>query len=712
MRKIWVLLFAGLLLLTASLATAQIIDTEEEDIRADEGLVISKDTTWNGDMDMATNITVKSGSSLTIQDSIITFQVNNTPYFSFIVEEGATLKVTNSHITAPVPYLSYILYCRGTVTLKDSTFDHLGSQMEGNMNVGGIVIESDTTSIDGCTIYFGNVGISVLNTETTINNSRINDTYMAVYTEQADVTIQGCDFENNIYGIYAGGGTITTDKTDFNNCFQGVSGYGINATIKNSVFDDNQIAILLIASLSNTIDSCEFLNNSNAIAISESNSNITNNLVIGGTDGIAIEEGTASISNNIIKGQSVEVTWDTDCTGCTEPKVTGFGSAVRLLDSKGEIKSNEIHHAGVGIYLDSSSPLVQGNNIHNNTEPSAYNASPFIHPDIIATTSTSLPMGVGIFVRWVSDEVPIIMENTISDNENVGVLAVYTKATIDNNIIENNGAFGIQALGVELDKWSDNTLNNPRNYGYSTLISMLITHPYVETDIYPVSITHVDVSVKNQESDTIYEGSTQTTNHMSVFLVSYYTSSPTAKDYRTYNLSFDRGGTVAYETITTTSDEYQNLNVTLPLYRPDLTIENLEVIDAYQEEKATLKVKLKNSGDKKATNLTVQFSWTKDGESKVIATTDIVELDVNEERTVTAYWTPETTGDYEVLVKVDPDRNIQEVYENNNYVEKTVNVEEKSYTWLMIVILLSILVILVLLILYNYLKFKMDGGKP
>jgi len=105
---------------------------------------------------------------------------------------------------------------------------------------------------------------------------------------------------------------------------------------------------------------------------------------------------------------------------------------------------------------------------------------------------------------------------------------------------------------------------------------------------------------------------------------------------------------------------------------PDLTITQLTTKDLYYQTNGTITVTIKNIGYKEINepfNLTLNISGN-------IQTKTINNLSINEEKTLTFYYKPNTTGKITITAIVDSTNNIDEINKSNNIITKEINVIE------------------------------------
>ncbi|GEM_PF-1479537 len=123
------------------------------------------------------------------------------------------------------------------------------------------------------------------------------------------------------------------------------------------------------------------------------------------------------------------------------------------------------------------------------------------------------------------------------------------------------------------------------------------------------------------------------------------------------------------------TDEYNNEKAEegyAEIPKPDLTITQLSINDLYYQTNGTITLTIKNIGYKEINepfNLTLNINGD-------IQTKTIDNLSINEEKTLTFYYKPNTTGKLKITAIVDSLNKIDEMNESNNVKTKEINIIE------------------------------------
>jgi len=695
-------------------------------------------------LEVGRNITVKEGATMTIKDSTLVFVLNATDsYYKFIIEEGGTLVVKNSVIRASVEYLSFIMQCRGKVTIHDSTISHLASMPGGEVHLGGIMVMSNETDIQRTNIYYGNIGVSLINChQITFKDNIINDTYIALSSDGSEVTITDNEILRTSYGFYDLDSDNVYEDNHLYLASEPVYSFYSRPRITGNTINGSEVGIVIISCNNVTIDNNTLLNNGKAMQIVDTtDSVIRDNEVVGGIEGIKLDYSDVDVISNNIYDQDAYVIEVTDCSGCSKPQVQGMGSCIYLSMSDCLIEDNTLNNSNIGVYSYFSSPLIRNNLIHNMTDPvycwrigdspnigntqsvfQRYCNSTTCRVDenIIIYEAIGLLAGFGLSFKGWSETDPVVENNRITDNENDGVFLWYSQPSFQDNIIADNGGFGIHALGNDITSSTGDTLSGNREaFGFSLFKTFRFNDPYSSM------VPYTEVTIKDLTSETAHTLFTDELSSFSAILLSYTASEHRTPDQATgvhsYELTYNSGGTGDNSTYIAEPTDEQYTTLTIPLYRPDIVVDDVWVKGAYKGEQVKITAFIQNDGDIVAENVSLNFYYTYQdesqySESKVIKKYNIKSLGEGKTEEVVIYWTPEETGNYTIIVEADPDRNIREISEHNNEVIGQITVEEKASvpTWLILSLLFGILVIVIIIFigLYFVKKKGLDVKAP
>ena len=116
----------------------------------------------------------------------------------------------------------------------------------------------------------------------------------------------------------------------------------------------------------------------------------------------------------------------------------------------------------------------------------------------------------------------------------------------------------------------------------------------------------------------------------------------------------------------------------LPLMLPDITPENLTIASfdgmAYTNVTNEIEVRIRNDGLVNASNFTSLFKVN----DEIMDEIKIESLNRTQNKSISFYWTPNTTGVYSLTVELDPENNISESNETNNNITLNVTVRAVS----------------------------------
>ncbi|UCF07168.1 MAG: right-handed parallel beta-helix repeat-containing protein, partial [Thermoplasmata archaeon] len=149
-------------------------------VKKEEDIVKSNmELTVNG------NLIVKRGGKLTLDQVILKMNSTKNGEYSIVVEEGGTLMITDSEITAANPLFRYKFLVFGSMIMQDSQVNCLwGSKDEGSKGKGGIQIHSDDVVISGSTISNSQTsGIYISKAAPSITHNEIFDCEYGIFSE-------------------------------------------------------------------------------------------------------------------------------------------------------------------------------------------------------------------------------------------------------------------------------------------------------------------------------------------------------------------------------------------------------------------------------------------------------------------------------------------------------------------------------------------------
>jgi len=653
------------------------------------------------DIECTRDIHIGPGSSLTLTKSTLTFHPNGTKPFYFVnVSKGGSLVIEGSTLTTSVGYLAFMILCEGNLTITGSTISQMTSYEFDSDYVGGIIITSDGAKIEDTQIFNSNVGISFLGcNDTVLTDNTINSTYVSIFSKGSSVKIDKNTMSESIYGIYDLGSNNDYSGNEIQNVGEAIHLEGSSSAVHDNDIHDNDYGIYCYRSDNVSISNNRFTNDNTGIHSLDGSVIIDQNTFNGGKDAVSLLSTTANVTNNEISDQRLFVTESVDCSGCTKPEIVGNGAGILLLHSEARVEHNVIRGCSVGVCSEYSTGSVLDNIIENMTSSGSSDFCSFINKDLISADPMAQMAGTGVIMLGQTTEQPVLMSNHITDNDNDGIFLSDASVVIKDNVISGNGGYGIHTLDCDVTAALNNTLiNNEEGYAHSIYVS------FRTMDIYGDIQPYADVEIHDGSGDLIYSGDTQNLGSLSLIFLSYTSNAPVASSAVTtvkqYNISFAKGGAVKYLPFIALPDQQRSLSVEIPMLRSDLGVSRIAIDkEVIVGDEVEIKATVKNTGDTKATNVTVLFIWESDGESRVIAKKTIAEINAGQSKSMSVLWSPQTTAEYSITVELDPENDVKEISDGNN--ERTVKTTVISNTHLWVTLSLQFFfLLLIFLIVY------------
>jgi hypothetical protein len=392
----------------------------------------------------------------------------------------------------------------------------------------------------------------------------------------------------------------------------------------------------------------------------------------------------ADVIGNEISGMRLVVTESVDCSGCTKPEVMGKGAGIYLFHCESIIQGNNISDCNIGIYSEISSGSINDNRIYGMSNEGCGGFCAYLNEDVVSSDSLAQMTGTGIVASGQTPSGLQVTGNEMTGNDNDGLFISDSKVILKDNIISDNAGYGIHTLDCQVYEAANNTLiNNLAGYAYSIYVS------FRTKDIYGDILPYANVEIIDDAGDKVYTASSKDMAFLSVILLSYVGDAPIAtsaiSSFKEYNFTFSKSGVVYHYSYTASPQQAGAHNISIPLLRSDLTVVNLKLDrTVVLGDEVEIKATIKNSGDAKATNVTVLFIWSLDGESRVIGSKTIPELDAGKSRSVSVLWAPQTKGDFSISVESDPDNEVKEISDGNNERRASTTVEADTGLWVML----------------------------
>ncbi len=303
------------------------------------------------DINLAANIVVKSGATLTLAASET---LNLSGYGKITVESGGSLVINNNYTF------------QGTNTGNAII-------VNGNLQIGtGVTFTANTGN------EFG--GLVLNNNSLTLNINSCNFTRAKITGNSQNLTINSCNFNNSTVEYSYGSVSLSNVNFDYSNVYFTQGNNFAVVSIVNSTFDNYSGNAIYIGSYSDfTIEECTVQNNGgDGIYIYESNTNSGlikyNTILNNGLSGIKLYNSKADIIENyeISENQHGVI-----CLGTSVSSILGNENA-SVSDELQQIRDNtanqiysssnsfpdDIHYNNI-YYYDYTEPLIY----HNNSTP-------------------------------------------------------------------------------------------------------------------------------------------------------------------------------------------------------------------------------------------------------------------------------------------------------------------------------------------------------
>ncbi|MEE9151685.1 MAG: right-handed parallel beta-helix repeat-containing protein [Thermoplasmata archaeon] len=271
-----------------------------------------------------------------------------------------------------------------------------------------------------------------------------------------------------------------------------------------------------------------------------------------------------------------------------------------------------------------------------------------------------------------------IQNSTFSGNLGDGIEGYYSEANLKNNIFDDNSDYGIQWRYTSLEVDGTNTF--PQNNGLGRIIqewevNVEITDSYGD-EVFQASIefegngtTYTTTSIVGIAKEAIaeYEMANDGSHidHNPYTITAKKTAPWDGIEYSNSTVMDIRGNTL--------------INMSIPLEKPDLKVESIDFSETPKVgSEVKIKVKISNIGDALANNVSIIITQKNSfGKTNVIKKTTF-SIYSDEEKVVSIDWIPEQEGEAVIKVVVDNTKNVNEKDEENNEIEKIVNVQEKD----------------------------------
>jgi hypothetical protein len=423
---------------------------------------------------------------------------------------------------------------------------------------------------------------------------------------------------------------------------------------------------ILIMSDSVVVENSTIKNNYNGIVIAISSPVIRDNVIKDNLQyGIFLINGSAQIINNVISFNPL---------------------GVHSLFSDFWLINNSILDNGDGGRILYSTIFMDGGNISSNDRN-----------DCSIGTCSSSESGKGmyiedseIFMSWVeisgnSDDGLVaynsnfhVQNSTFSENLGNGITGYYSGANLTNNFFKGNSNYGIQWMYTPLEVDETNAFTQNNGMGRIILEWDVVVNVI---DSYGDRVSQANIEFKG--NGTSYTA----TSIMGVarMIISEYEIANDGSyiDHNPYTLIVRKMAPwddIEYSNSTLIEiRENVEIDMIIPLKKPDLKVESITFPDKPKvENKVRIKVKISNIGDAAANNISVIVTQKDSlGKTSIVNKTTL-SINSKDEKELSIAWIPEQEGETLIKAVVDNTKNIDEIDEENNEFEITVEVHEKD----------------------------------
>ena len=464
-----------------------------------------------------------------------------------------------------------------------------------------------------------------------------------------DASLINSDNANNFMFYVRDRGVLLMKNSELNDC-------GFNDMNKGLTIESDDVIIE-----SNVIEG-----NYVGIFLNGSNARINNNEISNNDDyGIYLEMSDGIINNNTISNNVNDgIFADSDSSRIIFNQIDNNQNGIFLLFSQNEIQGNSINANVNGIIFDNSIVNAINNQIFGNT-----------NFGINCTTSTGLIYGTTINGN-TNDEVQlydcidIILDYCdIFDTSGNGIYFVMSEGFVTNSTIDTNIGADFY-LSQDSHPFAVNTTFNDNQVTFEDTLSNLSVGWYlnvrvVHGDNSPIS--GVNVKVEDNNTVEIISDYTKGDGWVKwIKCIEYIEDQTTIQTFTPHNIS----ATYKDETLNATANMTENREVILNLTEIELIIKSLGILNYVMLDGSptTIEAVIANTGNKNVSNINLSFWYKKDDTEFLIEELTILdELGKDDEKYLSIEWDATgMLGNYQIILKLDPEDSINETNEENN----------------------------------------------
>ncbi len=685
------------LLLLVAIATAGVMGVVGEVI--DEDLTIDTPVDWtDGEYTVSANITVVGGGLLNITDATITFvSPEDAPIGLHIAPEGELLMTGVTFQASEHPFIFNSL---GTTTIVSTHLSGLYSVVEetGIVGlVGGIVAEGgdltleDVTidsegvamslfgsnfSIDGLIVTGGSFGIMAINSEGTMTDVEISGTGMAFALQGATVDMVGVETSDVNWTLWAMTSNITISDMVSLSTGDHVSLENCTTVITDSEFKGGEVGALAILGYLEVVR-CQFHNLSTGVELIYAEGKVVDVLVESPYDvGIVLNFVGYSAETPRFEFDNVTI-------------ARGTEAAIDIEGSELVLSNLTIEGCGNGVDISASAVTLRDALITGSTQCRPFGCSYTATGTGIALTGIALETAsIDMFnVTIDGSNGPALSSyfgliNATSSsfiNGNVsGLVMVYSAVNLHSSAVRDNAFWGIESLGYDIDPEELDTIwgNGLADLRMNMTINVKVF------DDQGMWLSHADVTATSG-SWTVGPYTTGFGGSSPTFELPLYEWTDGTEGFSFNPWTF----TVVYGEFQNATDVdlvlgLQQIDLIVNVPRADMVIEGIKASNTLAlDEVATLRATVANNGNYTLEAAVLTFYYRDDhGFQRVIGETSVGPIAPGESEEGSVTWIPDIEGKYAIVAFVDVDDDVDEENEDNNRMERNLEVSDEGGT--------------------------------
>jgi parallel beta-helix repeat protein len=440
--------------------------------------------------------------------------------------------------------------------------------------------------------------------------------------------ISDCGWDDGGSFQSSGGILIFSDEIEISNStitysYSGIIAFGASPKISDNIIKDNLKYGIILVNSSSQITGNKISTNPIGIYSLYSDPSLVNNEIFDNGDGARFYYSTINISGGKFSSNSPD-----DCTS-------------------GACSSQE---SGKGLYVEASELNAEGVEFSENSR--------------------------GLILQYA---IVHINNSKFSDNVIDGLTGEFAEATLTNSIFENNARYGIKWMYTPLEVDPSNTFQE--NNGEARII--------LEWEVLVRVTDSADDWVSNADVEFIGVGNSdlatttilgQTVRNVAQYIIS---NDGIKTQYNPYKITAKKlapwDGEVYQNSTTVDITNNTEINIVIPLKKPDLVLSDIDFSETPQEgNKVSIKIKVTNPGDAAANNVSLVVTQKDSNGKSSIVNKSVFSIGAKGESTLSISWTPEEDGEVTIFAELDDTKNIKETNEDNNEMEISVDVSQKN----------------------------------